>query len=595
MANIVEYLVKIRDLASGQMRNIGNATDNTMTRISSRVNRVSSNVTSLNSRIDALSRTRDISLDLRQIRRANTEIASLEQRRDRLTNSGGSGGGSMLMSGLLVGGIALAGAGLITSMKAGMERQMASTSFDVMAGKAPGAKLHNNLMGFATDTIYGNEVFAEAQTMLGFGIAAKNIMPSMRMLGDVAMGNAERMKSLSLVFAQTSAAGKLTGQDMLQYVSAGFNPLQAISEKTGRSMIQLKDDMSKGKISFKDVAGAFEYATGPMGRFHNGMKKMGETPTGKWMAFTGALGAFAGTVGVALLPVLGGVTSILSGLMSNVPVMYAIAAGIGAMTLAWGAYTLWTQRAAIWQGILAAIAYWPVALIGLVVGAVVWVVKAFDGWGKSINGLWEITKAFTSRMGLAFKDFFQTIVFYGELFWLNIKNIFQNVGGLISNVGNAMKLALSGDFAGAKKALTMEIKTDASGEIDRLKKAREEQKASNMAEIAGKTGVINKAWSQVGLTRSKTAGNGAMDWMTSKLDFTNGPGGKGAPAGVADSAKGIAGGGVRNVTINIAKQGVDNITIHTTNLREGAGEIQQLFIELFNQVVNSGGSILPAN
>lgn len=591
MANIVEYLVKIRDLASGQMRNLGAATDSTMTRISSRVNRVSMNVTSLNARIDALTRTRNISLDRRQIDRANQEIATLEARRDRLENR--RSGGGMLATGLLLGGVALAGAGLMSSMKKGMERQMASTSFEVMAGKNEGKKLHGNLQSFGADTIYGDEVFGEAQTLLGFGVAAKNVMPTMKMLGDVAMGNAERMKSLSLVFAQTSAAGKLTGQDLLQYVSAGFNPMQALSEKTGKSMIVLKKEMSEGKISFQDVVSAFEYATGPMGRFHNGMKKMGETPTGQWLQFTGALSVFAGNVGTALLPVLGGVTAILNGLLSNVPAMYAIAGGIGAMTVAWGIYTAWTQRAAIWQGILMAIAFWPVALIGVLVGAIVWVVKSFDGWGKSINGLWNITKAFVSRMGYAFKDFFDTIIYYGELFWLKIKDIFQNVGGIIANVSNAIKLALSGDFSGAKRALTMEIKTDASQEIDKLKKARELQKAGTMAAMAAQTKQIDQSWKQVGLTKSKSKGS-ATDWLTSKFDATAGAG-KGAPTGVADTAKGISGGGVRNVTINIAKQGVDQITIHTTNLKEGTAEIEKMFIELFNQVVNSGSSILPAN
>jgi tape measure domain-containing protein len=590
MANIVEFLVKIRDLASGQLRNVGNAAEGTMSRISSRVNRASSSVTDLNRRLDSLRATRDISLDLRQIRRANAEIATLEARRNRLTNS--NSGSSILGAGLVLGGLALAGAGLVTTLKAGMDRQMAGTSFEVMAGKQQGDKLHGNLMNFADKTIYGNEVFDEAKTMLGFGVAAKNIMPTLNMLGDVAMGNTERMKSLSLVFAQTAAAGKLTGSDLLQYVSAGFNPLQALSEKTGKSMLQLKADMSESKISFQDVVSAFEHATGPMGRFHNGMKKMAETPTGKWMAFTGALSTLAGTIGVALLPALGGVTSILSGLINNVPMMYAIAGGIGAMTAAWGLYTAWTQRAAIWQGILAAIAFWPIAVIGLLVGAVIWAVKSFDGWGKSINGLWGVAKAFTSRVGIAFKDFFESIIYYGELFWLKIKDIFQSVVLIIANVNSAMQKAMSGDFAGAKKALTLEIKTNASSEIEKLKKARGLQQAGNRAQIAEQTKQISKSWGQVGLTKSKTKGS-AMDWMNSKFDPTNGKGG--APAGVTDTAKGIAGGGVRNVVINIAKQGVDNITINTTNLKEGASEIERIFIEMFNQVVNSGSSILPAN
>ena len=32
-------------------------------------------------------------------------------------------------------------------------------------------------------------------------------------------------------------------------INAGFNPLQQMAEKTGKSITQLKDEMSKGAIS----------------------------------------------------------------------------------------------------------------------------------------------------------------------------------------------------------------------------------------------------------------------------------------------------------------------------------------------------------
>lgn len=595
MANIVEFLVKIKDLASGQMQRFANTTEGSLNRVTNRMRTVGSSIDQLNSRIDELTRTRNISLDTRQIERANREIERLEHRRDALENRGRSRTGGMIGTGLVLGGLALAGAGLVTSLKSGMERQMAATSFEVMAGKAQGAKLHGNLMGYATDTIYGNETFGEAKTLLGFGVAAKNIMPELKMLGDVAMGDKEKMQGLTLALAQTQAGGKLTGQDLLQYINAGFNPLQAMAEKTGKSMAVLKKQMSEGKISAMDIIGAFQYATGPMGRFHDGMKKMGETPTGKWMAFTGALSTAAGTIGTALLPVLGGVTTVLSGLMGNEPLMYGIAAAIGAMTLAWGVYTLYTQRAAIWQGILAVIAYWPVALIGLIVGAVVWVIKAFDGWGKTINGLWTIIKAFCNMVWLAFKYDFDTIVYYGSLFFLKIKDIFEKVTGMIGNAVEALKWAMSGNFGMAAKTLTMDIKTNASTEIEKLKRDRAKETADYVNGISNGIKTIQSGWSQVGLKFNKKAASSAMDWMTQKFDPKAKGAGTGAPEGVADTAKGISGGGVRNITIQIAKQGIDQITIHTTNLREGKDQIEQMFIDMFNQVVNSGGSMIPSN
>ena len=81
------------------------------------------------------------------------------------------------------------------------------------------------------------------------------------------MGNAQRFQALSLAFAQVSAAGKLTGQDLLQMVNAGFNPLQEMSKKTGKSISELKDLMADGAISTKMVEDAMASATGAGGRF----------------------------------------------------------------------------------------------------------------------------------------------------------------------------------------------------------------------------------------------------------------------------------------------------------------------------------------
>ena len=69
--------------------------------------------------------------------------------------------------------------------------------------------------------------YAQAgETLLAFGIEAERIMPTLKDLADISMGNGDRFRSLALAFAQTQAAGRLMGQEVLQFVNAGFNPLQ---------------------------------------------------------------------------------------------------------------------------------------------------------------------------------------------------------------------------------------------------------------------------------------------------------------------------------------------------------------------------------
>lgn len=107
-----------------------------------------------------------------------------------------------------------------------------------------------------------------AQTMLGFGIEQKKILPYMRALGDVSMGSASKFNSLTLAFSQMSAAGKLMGQDLNQMINQGFNPLHIIAEKTGKSIGVLKEEMSKGKITSEMVQQAFIDATSAGGKFY---------------------------------------------------------------------------------------------------------------------------------------------------------------------------------------------------------------------------------------------------------------------------------------------------------------------------------------
>jgi tape measure domain-containing protein len=112
-----------------------------------------------------------------------------------------------------------------------------------------------------------------AKTILAFGGSVQDIMPTLRMLGDVSMGNSDRFESLALAFSQTTAAGRLMGQEVLQFVNAGFNPLEQISRDTGRSMKDLKKDMENGAISVAMVKQAFVNATSEGGRFFRAIDK----------------------------------------------------------------------------------------------------------------------------------------------------------------------------------------------------------------------------------------------------------------------------------------------------------------------------------
>ena len=165
----------------------------------------------------------------------------------------------------------------------GVEMEQTNIKFEVLLGSTQRATaMLKDLNTYANDTPYTNEgIIKGAETMLGFGIAHEKVMPSIKMLGDVAMGNQEKLGGLSLVYSQIMATGRLMGQDLNQLINQGFNPLGIISENTGISMGVLKQKMEDGAISSEMIAEAFKIATSEGGRYYQMTDRMTESAGGK--------------------------------------------------------------------------------------------------------------------------------------------------------------------------------------------------------------------------------------------------------------------------------------------------------------------------
>lgn len=170
-----------------------------------------------------------------------------------------------------------------TSIGFNSEMEQSQAAFTTLLGSASKAKtMLGDLSKFANETPFElGDLNKASQTLLGFGIDANKIMPDLKMLGDVSMGNKDKLQGLALVFAQVQSQGKLMGQDLLQMINNGFNPLQVISKQTGESMAELKDKMAKGQISADMVAKAFQGATEKGGLFYGAMDKQSKTFAGQ--------------------------------------------------------------------------------------------------------------------------------------------------------------------------------------------------------------------------------------------------------------------------------------------------------------------------
>lgn len=500
-----------------------------------------------------------------------------------------------------------AGIGVVS--KLGMDADRTAVSFEVMLGsQQKAADMLNQMNRYAADSPYSRLGVQEAaQTMLGFGVEQHKVIPSLKMLGDIAMGNSERFKGLALVFSQVAAAGKLQGQDLLQLISNGYNPLNDISRLTGKSMSELKDEMSKGNISFDLMVQAMQAATSQGGKFYGMVDRIAQTPFGRF----GQLGdqfkdtmlslykviepllipAFdlLSNIMTHSLPVIEGMQKGVRWLIDNfkmmAPYIYtAAAAWAGYNTYMFVSTTIlkgWTV--AQWAQVTAMIAaekvQWllNVAMsanpIGLVIAAVaaltagvIYCWNKFAGFRAVVLTVWDTITGF----GKAIKD---AVV---DRFW----EIVDGIGA----VGKAMLSLIKGDFEGAwKQAQTGAKKLVGVESAQRF--------VGSASAVVNKTGTLYQQHLSRETAKQK-AKDAAIGDSKAVAGTTTGnvPFGTSAQTDASGKANEITTGGTRNtqITVNITKF-FDYLNVTMMDKADTA-EIQRVVLECMNRSLETAMS-----
>lgn len=91
-----------------------------------------------------------------------------------------------------------------------------------------------------------------ARTIMGFGVATKDVLPAMKTLSAFSIVSGANMEQLANVYGQVNAKGRLMGQEINQLTS-NFVPVnQIISKHFNVSMAKAQEMMETGVISAKD-------------------------------------------------------------------------------------------------------------------------------------------------------------------------------------------------------------------------------------------------------------------------------------------------------------------------------------------------------
>lgn len=506
-----------------------------------------------------------------------------------------------------------AGVGAVTAI--GAQAEQTSVAFTTLVGsEEKAAGILKEINDFAAKTPYGNlDLTDNAKTMLNFGVQADKVNGYLRQLGDIAAGDKNKLGSLSLVFGQVASAGKMSGQDLLQFINAGFNPLKELEKMTGKTYSELQDMMIKGQIGFDAVAAAINHATSEGGAFAGMSDKLSQTVSGKFSTLVGNVQQAAVDMFNEIKPIVNdimdlflaivppiasairGIFSVIAGVIGfivNWKTELGLLAGVVAVgTIAFNAHAIAIGAVAAIQGVVtiatnawtsaqwllnAALNANPIGIvitvIAALVAAVVYCWNKFAGFRAFILTMWNTMKGF----GNIIKEYVID----------RLKTLLSGIG----KIGEAFAKLFNGDFKGAWSSAVDGVK-DITG-ITSAEKALKSTKqlAGGVAAEYDKNYRIESQKQQQKDTKKEAAiATPGTKGSSEEVVFnaaSGGKSGKGGKGGKGNkTAEALATGGTRNtsITMNISKF-FDNIYVTMAD-RTDTAELERIVLQSMNRAL----------
>lgn len=188
-------------------------------------------------------------------------------------------GKAFSLPGLLAGGAV--GGAVGWAAKLSSDAEQLKMQFEVLTGQ--GKKTFDDLQKFALRTSFSLESAGEAaRNMLASGVESSQLIGTMRLLGDLSMGDGERLKLLSKAYTDVLNKGKLNAQEIRQFAENGVGLVGALANMYGKTTQEILKMSEAGEISFADMQKALQAMTSEGGRFNGMLAKMATTLKGQF-------------------------------------------------------------------------------------------------------------------------------------------------------------------------------------------------------------------------------------------------------------------------------------------------------------------------
>lgn len=206
----------------------------------------------------------------------------------------------------------VASVGAITAATVGLLKQFskfedAEAAFTPLLGGAERAaeavrKLNDTAAStpFQFDTLAGSM----SQLLPVMNGDIENTIATMRMLGDTAGGNAQKLDSITRGYTKAMLKGKVDMESLNMIAEAGVPIFSELSSSMGITTAQLLDLVSAGGVTTTDLTSGFKRMTREGGIFFNGMQIASRTLSGRWSTLKDNVSSAAAELGSVLAPTI---------------------------------------------------------------------------------------------------------------------------------------------------------------------------------------------------------------------------------------------------------------------------------------------------
>lgn len=586
MSNIVEFVVKMRDMMSGGLGRLSSASQNTFTRMNTHINNVTGRNQvlgqSFNELQNKIKQTENIiknSTIPSQIRSARRELETLQRQAARHQGNlggkqsavGSKQGIGAVFTGNLAADFAMqAGSALINVVSSGigsaisgsMKKESQITGLATFLGKDGAKEAYKGIQQDAEMTSFGTDsLLSVNRALISAGLNAKDAREdAMNLANAIAAtgGGNDELARMAANMQQIKTVGKATATDIKQFGIAGINIYEMLAKSTGKPIEQVKEM----DVSYNELAKALAMARAEGGIYAGALEAQSQTMAGKMATIKDKFDNSLTAMGDAFSPIIikfldVGIKFVkgIQPMLTNIqPYIDMIASSLGTaidyvvgLTENTGLWSEWIEIASNWYGIVWNFLKSIFSSVGQIIkGIVAWIAKS------------EIIK-----------DIFRAVHWLlGQVFdvvgWIGVK--------LLWIWDNVLKPILDG-IDGAYKMVKGWLSSD-DGKIVTI---NTDIKPPNPDDFPKPPPMPSY---DTDLTRfSKTTGGTAIGEGIKKS-------GKNQSAGKR-AGDTISGGGPKTVNVHLGKF-FDTIQFTTMNGNESAQELEKIVMECLGRVLYNG-------